>query len=201
MDIRCFFTQTQTKTKMTEIKTKTPKEEEEEEEFECPRCHCILRGEDANDRRMWISTDPNGEDPNDGYDVCDECEEAAMAEERPKKDLRPTTKEAMWKIVVETQPKAANGSDCMKATLYRWRPDGYEYVDHDGVTGALYDTKGRLDVAFNFGLGAHDDLRAAYPTWDELEVQLDPWSAQFYALLDEGEEEREDIQDFLLVRQ
>lgn len=62
--------------------------EAEEEEFECPRCFCILRGDDANDRRMWISTDPEFLDPNDGYDVCDDCEEAAMAEEKAKMALR-----------------------------------------------------------------------------------------------------------------
>jgi hypothetical protein len=50
--------------------------------FKCPRCKCVLRGNDANDRRMWIST---GEDHNDGYDVCDKCEEAADAEEAEKK--------------------------------------------------------------------------------------------------------------------
>jgi hypothetical protein len=76
----------------TQIKTKTQKEEdiidkeedEDEDEFECPRCNCVLRGDEANERRMWVSTDPEFLDPNEGYDVCDDCEEAACAEEKAK---------------------------------------------------------------------------------------------------------------------
>ena len=52
----------------------------DEDTFECPRCFCVLRGDDASDRRMWITTDTYALDPNDGYDVCDDCEEAATAE-------------------------------------------------------------------------------------------------------------------------
>ncbi len=57
----------------------------DEETFECPKCHVVLKGDDANDHRVWIAQpcecsasltkQAKGECANCGYDVCMDCED------------------------------------------------------------------------------------------------------------------------------
>ena len=69
---------------------------EEEDVFECPECYEVLRGDAANDERVWIATKCECGDgeycANCGYDVCMECEddcceyEASVGNARYSKD-------------------------------------------------------------------------------------------------------------------
>ena len=68
-------------------------DDEEEDAFECPNCSCVLKGDAANDERVWIATkcdcgDGDENCANCGYDVCMECEDECQEREEADGNAR-----------------------------------------------------------------------------------------------------------------
>ena len=86
--------------KMAEICDDTDDEDDDEDDeeddtdaFECPNCCCVLKGDAANDERVWIATkcDCGTDDENCancGYDVCMECEDECQEREEEDGNAR-----------------------------------------------------------------------------------------------------------------